>query len=326
MHNILRWVVNMITIKRYNDDDRVIWDEFCKNSKNPLFMFERNFMEYHKDRFVDHSLLFYEEEQLVAILPMNENENALFSHAGLTYGGFITNTKMKQGLMNECMLALVDYARDNAFKTILYKAIPHIYHEQPAEEDRYALFTVGAKIAKIEPATVVNLKNPLKMPKGRKAQVSRAKREGVIIKELYEESDFHTFMDLENGVLGKYHDARAVHSGSEMYYLFDNFRNNIHLYGAFLEDEMIAGSIIYEYGQMIHTTYLAANDLARKIGALDLTIVTMLERFKDSKLWFDFGISTEDGGKYLNEGLISQKEGFGGRTTAYDTWLISIEN
>lgn len=315
----------MLTIRRYEDNDRAIWDNFCRNSKNPLFMFERNFMEYHKDRFTDHSLLFYDDEELVALLPMNEANSCLYSHAGLTYGGFITNVRMKQALMNECFDQLIAYGKERKFCSILYKAVPHIYHEQPAEEDRYSLFRCKATIVKIEPATVVNLKAPLKMPKGRKAQVSRARREGVEIRELRDSMDFHAFMDLENRVLEKYHGAKAVHSGDEMYLLYSRFPEKIHLYGAFLQDELIAGSVVYEYGQMIHTTYLAANDIARNIGALDLTIVTMLEKFRETKLWFDFGISTENGGEYMNEGLIAQKEGFGGRTNVYDTWLINLE-
>lgn len=315
----------MITIKRYTDTDRKNWNDFCKKSKSPLFVFERSFMEYHKDRFTDHSLIFYNDEEIIALLPCNEKDGKLFSHLGLTYGGFITNTKMKQHIMNDCFDSLVDYARDKGFESILYKAVPHIFHEQPAEEDRYALFRHNAEIAKIEPATVINFESPLKMPKGRKAQISRAKREGVIVKELSDEESFHTFMNLENQVLRKYHDAQAVHSGDEMYLLYSCFPEKIHLYGAFLNDTMIAGSVIYEYGQLIHTVYLAASDIAREIGALDLTIFTMMERFKDSKKWFDFGISSENGGKYMNEGLIAQKEGFGGRTNIYDTWLLNIE-
>lgn len=314
----------MITVKRYTDDDRKMWDDFCRNSKSPMFIFKRDFMEYHKSRFLDHSLIFYIEDEAIALLPCNEAEGQLFSHAGLTYGGFITNAKMKQHIMNDCFDALIQYAKDQGFISILYKAVPHIYHEQPAEEDRYSLFYHHGLIEKIEPSTVLNLKNPLRMPKGRKAQISRAKREGVTVEKLSDETSYHNFIDLENEVLGKYHETRAVHSGDEMFFLFSRFPKNIHLYGAFWEGKMIAGSIIYEYGQLIHTVYLAANDTAREIGALDLTISTMIEEFKPSKLWFDFGISTENGGEYLNEGLIAQKEGFGGRTDVYDTWRLNI--
>ena len=34
--------------------------------------------------------------------------------------------------------------------------------------------------------------------------------------------------------------------------------------------------------------------------------------------YFSFGISTEQAGQYLNEGLIAQKEGFGARTVVHD--------
>ena len=65
----------MIEVKRYTDADADLWNKFNAESKNPLFMFDRNYMDYHRDRFQDHSLIFYEDEKLVAILPMSEREN-----------------------------------------------------------------------------------------------------------------------------------------------------------------------------------------------------------------------------------------------------------
>lgn len=53
-------------------------------------------------------------------------------------------------------------------------------------------------------------------------------------------------------------------------------------------------------------------------------IATIIEKYKQEKMWLDFGISTEHGRIYLNEGLISQKEGFGGRTGVYETWKIDL--
>ena len=87
---------------------------------------------------------------------------------------------------------------------------------------------------------------------------------------------------------------------------------------------MIAGTVLFIYENAIHTQYMAANDTAREIGALDLTISSVIENYKTTKKWLDFGISTEDMGHYLNEGLISQKEGFGGRTNIYQTWRVKI--
>lgn len=307
-------------IKKYTLEDRQEWNNFVKNSKNGFFMFNRDFMDYHSDRFQDYSLMFYNHEELMAILPASLHGNELQSHGGLTYGGFICNEKMKQHHMIDCFEALKAYMRENNLLKIVYKVIPHIYHKQPSEEDLYALYKTGAKLLKIEPSTTVLLKNPLKMPKGRKAQIARAKRENVIIKE---SDDFENFIKLENLILSKFHNSKAVHTAEELNILKLRFKDKIQLWIAEYEGKIIAGILLFVYDNVVHTQYMAANDLAREIGGLDLLIKTLMEKYADTKTYFDFGISSEYNGCYLNEGLIAQKEGFGGRTSIYQTWEIN---
>lgn len=314
----------MITIQRYTEEDITLWNRFNKQSKNYLFMFDRAYMNYHQERFIDHSLLFFNDDKLIALLPMSEHNRTLISHGGLTYGGFIIDEKMKQHTMMSCFTELLNYARKEGFISITYKCIPHIYHSQPAEEDRFALFANNAKLDTIDVSTYVNLTTPLKMPKGRKAQISRAKREGVVIEELTELEDFNRFIELENEVLMERHNVRAVHTGEELKMLHDRLAENIHLFAALKEGNMIAGTVIFEYNQVVHTQYMAANNEARTIGALDLVISNVIEKYRTTKKWLDFGISTEHGKVYLNEGLCSQKEGFGGRTGVYEIWKIDL--
>lgn len=312
----------MIEIKRYKDADAEQWNKFNSESKNSLFMFDRKYMDYHRDRFTDHSLMFYEDDKLIALLPMSEHEDMLISHGGLTYGGFITDKKMKQHVMMDCFEKLIEYVKENKFRSIRYKCIPHIYHNQAAEEDRFALFANNAKLVTVDVSTYLNLMNPLKMPKGRKAQISRARREGVVIEELMALEDFKTFIALENEVLTERHGVHAVHTGEELKLLHDRFPENIHLFAAKKNNGMIAGTLVYEYEQVVHTQYMAANEEARTVGALDLAVATVIEKYQNNKMWLDFGISTEHGKIYLNEGLCSQKEGFGGRTGVYEIWEI----
>ena len=314
----------MISVKRYSEQDKNQWNIFNKNSKNSLFMFDRNYMDYHKERFSDHSLLFFSDDDLIAILPMNQKEDSLISHGGLTYGGFVSGSKMKQHTMNDCFDELIKYARKKDIHSIRYKTIPHIYHKQPAEEDRYALFAHGAQLVTIDASTYVDLADPLKMPKGRKAQISKARREKVEIMILDDMDAYTKFMRLENEVLEERHNTCAAHSADELKMLHDRFPDNIHLFAAKKDNNIIAGIIVFEYDQVVHTQYMAANDEARQIGALDLAINTVMDQYKNDKKWLDFGISTEHDRIYLNEGLISQKEGFGGRTGVYETWEIPV--
>ena len=78
------------TVERYAPDCRAEWDGFIAAGKNATFMFRRDYMDYHADRFEDHSLVLRKDGQIAALLPANLRPDAvLVSHQGLTYGGFV---------------------------------------------------------------------------------------------------------------------------------------------------------------------------------------------------------------------------------------------
>jgi len=308
----------MITVRSYTSDEQSIWDDFVNHSKTPMFMFNRGFMDYHADRFEDASLMFYRDDELVAVLPASRHGEEVRSHGGLTFGGMISGEKMKQHTMLECFEKMMEYLRTQGVSSLVYKVVPHFNHRHPAEEDLYALFRIGAELVKVEPSTVVDLKDPFRMPKGRKAQISRARREGV---EVRDTEDFEAFLALENEALSRHH-VTAVHTPAELGLLKSRFQSNIRCLGGFKDSRLIAGALLFVYDRVIHTQYLCANETAREIGALDAVIAEVIAQYKESHRWLDFGISSEDGGSRLNEGLISQKEGFGGRTNIYQTWRI----
>ena len=313
----------MIKALSYAPNLKDIWNNFNKNAKNGLFMFDRNYMDYHSDRFKDNSLMFYENEKPIALLPCNVSQNALYSHQGLTFGGFIVDENMKQGKMLECFEVLKEYMQENCFEKLIYKSTPYIYHKIPAQEDLYALFRNNAELFRVDCSTTIDLQNICKMPKGRKAQISRAKREGV---EIFSSEDFEAFVMLLNSVLQKQHGVNAVHSAEELKLLCSRFPQNIKLFVAKIDKEIIAAALLFIYDDLVHTQYLAANEKAREIGALDLLIKTLMDEFTKSKKYFDFGISTENGGQFLNQGLISQKEGFGGRSVVHQFFaLVAVE-
>ncbi|WP_287718855.1 GNAT family N-acetyltransferase [Helicobacter sp.] len=309
----------MLRIEKFQQEKVQLWNNFNKNAKNGLFMFDRSYMDYHSDRFKDNSLIFYENEKPIALLPCNVSQNALYSHQGLTFGGFIVDENMKQGKMLECFEVLKEYMQENCFEKLIYKSTPYIYHKIPAQEDLYALFRNNAELFRVDCSTTIDLRNICKMPKGRKAQISRAKREGV---KIFSSEDFEAFVMLLNSVLQKQHGVNAVHSTEELKLLYSRFPQNIKLFVAKIDKEIIAAALLFIYDNLVHTQYLAANERAREIGALDLLIKTLIDEFAKSKKYFDFGISTENGGQVLNQGLISQKEGFGGRSVVHQFFAL----
>ncbi|WP_236845071.1 GNAT family N-acetyltransferase [Campylobacter devanensis] len=284
-------------------------------------MFDRNYMDYHSDRFKDNSLIFYEDEKPIALLPCNMLQNTLYSHQGLTFGGFIVDENMKQNKMLECFEILKEYMKKNNFKKFIYKSTPYIYHKIPAQEDLYALFRNNAELFRIDCSTTIDLQNILKMSDLRKRCIKKAQNNKV---EITLSEDFEAFVMLLNSVLQKQHGVNAVHNTEELKLLYSRFPQNIKLFVAKFNKEIIAATLLFIYDDLVHTQYLAANEKAREIGALDLLIKTLIDEFAKSKKYFDFGISTENNGQYLNGGLITQKEGFGGRSIVHNVYELNL--
>lgn len=319
----------MITVTRYTPKKHQTWNEFVKQSRQGTFLFDRNYMDYHKDRFHDHSLMIYYKDKLYALLPANEVVSAsnneipqkeLVSHQGLTYGGLLTCNKMTAELTCETFEAIGNYLKQEGFSKLTYKAIPWIYHKIPSEEDLYALIHVGkASLSAREISTTILLQNKLRFSEQRRRGVNKAKKNSLIIRQSSQEDVFAFWNILNNNLQQKYH-TRPVHNNEELQLLMSRFPENIIGYSVLKDEEVIAGTIIFITPQVIHTQYIGASEKGKEEGALDLLFDYLINQKKWNTPYFDFGKSTEDRGNYLNTNLIHQKEGFGGRGVAYDTY------
>ncbi len=307
-------------IKRYNgENDQKEWDLFVKNSKQGTFLLERSYMDYHSDRFHDHSLMIYKNDKLYAILPGNESDHTFYSHQGLTYGGLITNSKATADDVCKVFAQINQYLKQQGFQKVIYKSVPRIYHQLPAEEDLYALFKeCRAQICARNISAVIDLQHPLKWYNIRKQGAKKATSQGIRIE--YSE-DYNNFWEiLSTNLMQTYH-AQPVHTLEEIRMLHERFPENIKLYVALQEDgKMLGGTLLYITPQVVHTQYISASEEGKQKHALDALFLQLIQHEYKDCLFFDFGTSNEDGGKILNTSLIYQKEGFGGRGVVYDTY------
>lgn len=317
----------MMTICRYTDDKATVWDAFVKDSKNGTFLFERAFMDYHRDRFADHSLLFYNEKQkLVALLPANESNGELYSHQGLSYGGFLLSTKSTVTEVLALFDTLLIYMRAHGLVALHYKQIPTIYQQCPAEEDEYALWRFGAELEACNISCSLPLQAEMQPTQQYCRRHGRAKAErlGYTMQAGGSLEQFWPIM--ERNLAQRYH-AKPVHTLSEMQLLQQRFPKQVQCYMAYdAAGTPAAGVVLFVSQQTIHVQYGHATEQGRQEGALDLLYLTLIEQFqKDNRYrYFDFGTSNEQGGRYLNESLIAQKEGFGGRGIAYKCYCLRV--
>ncbi len=310
-----------VSVKIYSAQDKPVWDSFVGSSKNGVFLFNRDYMEYHKDRFQDHSLLFYKNDRLVGLMPANISRDVLQSHGGLTFGGVISAYSMKTPLMMEIFDALRKHCQSLGLKEILYKPIPHIYHSIPAEEDLYALYRANAKLVARGVSSTILMSQEKHFSDNRRASLRKAKKHNLTVKE---SDDFEAYMRILEQNLVERHGVKPVHSIDEIKLLAGRFPNNIKLYASFKDDVLLAGIIIYESPNVAHIQYAANSAEGLKLGAQDIVEEYLInDRYKD-KRYYDFGISTENQGHTLNQGLIKFKEDFGASAVVYDVYQIVL--
>lgn len=303
-------------IRRYRREDKELWNSFVSKARNATFLFDRNYMDYHADRFDDNSFIFYHKGKLKAVLPANVAGDTLYSHQGLTYGGLLLDKKATIEDVLECFDSLNSWLRENGISKVVYKALPWIYQQYPSHEDLYALtWKCKAQLISRDIASTIVIDNKLKFAESRKSGIRKALSLNI---EVGESNDVDGFWHVLEDNLGNRYNAKPVHTANEMKLLMSRFPNSIKLYVAKMNGEIVGGTLIYVTPQVVHTQYISASVEGKKHGALDLLFDYIINKVYANCRYFDFGKSTEQGGAYLNEPLIFQKEGFGGRGVCYD--------
>lgn len=312
----------MFEVKRYCNDDRESWNRFVATSRQGTFLFNRSYMDYHRSRFHDHSLLFYRHGQLFALLPANIDRRTLWSHGGLTYGGLLTNNHATTADVIDMFATMNAMLKAEGITTVVYKPMPWIYQRQPSQEDLYALtYTCHATLTARYISSSIKMADPVKWRYGRKYDANKAEASGITIEQ--DNDAMPDFWDVLDNNLAENHNTKPVHTLEEMRLLQAAFPENIKLYVAKYEGAVVAGSVVYVTPQVVHTQYISANGLGKRLHALDLLFRKVFEDFKDAG-YFDFGNSNEEHGRVLNSGLAFQKEGFGGRGVCYDWYEYYI--
>ena len=308
----------MFEVRRYTSSHAEEWNRFVAQSKNGTFLFDRRFMDYHADRFEDCSLLVYRYGALYAMMPANIKDGVLTSHGGLTYGGLIMSDKCSAKGVLEVFTAINVFLRSISVQRVVYKAVPWIYHQQPAEEDLYALTSIcHARLIIRDISSAIIGERRMPFTESRLSGLRKAHHKGLIVKE---STDYAAFWQILNDNLTGKYGVRPVHSAAELELLHGRFPEQIKLYMVFDGEQPLGGTVLFLTPQVLHTQYISATPDGKACGAIDLLFDQLIYQVYSDYRYIDFGKSTSSDSADLNEHLIFQKEGFGARAVCYDTY------
>ena len=319
-----------LTIEVYTPGHKPEWNLCVKESRNGTFLHNRDYMDYHADRFKDCSLIVRNSKGKIiglfaAAVPVNDSSSVVYSHPGLTYGGLILPYSTTSLEIKDIISAILEYYKIGGFKELIYKPIPHIYHRSPSEDDIYFLMQHGAVIKEcLLSSTIASDQRP-ECKENMRRNISKAKKNNISYTLAESEDEWLAFYTILSQVLESRHSTRPVHTFDELRLLHSRFPENIKLWTAKTPDETIqAGVVMYLTDKVAHSQYIASSPAGFRTNALSGLLNHLVTHYGRERSYFDFGISTEDHGKILNEGLIRQKNGLGGRGTVTITLHITL--
>jgi hypothetical protein len=306
---------------RYRDEMKKGWDSCIAAAKNGNFLFFRDYMDYHRDRFDDHSLMFTRDERVIACLPAHRTDDVLSSHRGLTFGGLIMDATIRLPHVAAIFGVLIDHMNANELRTLYYRAMPHPYHHLPAEEDLFVLSGLGARAIETKVTAVVPAGQPALYSGGRRRGIAHAWRKGLVTTRSF---DFVRFMELCNDYLRRRRGATPVHSGEELQRLADRFPDNIQLYVIEQDSQLAGGVVVYRNATCVRAQYVAQSLDGQKLHAGIAIHDHILNEVLPAGTMLDFGHSTDPVTGSHDEELHAFKEYFGARAIQLSSYQLSI--
>lgn len=287
-------------------------------------MFKRDFIDYHKDRFEDHSLLVFKDKTLVSVLPANVFEETIHSHQGLTYGGLVIHRSLKLEETIGVFKAVLIFLNDQGIRRMDLKVIPAIYNDLPSDEIDYIMFLLDAQLTRRDTLCTVDLHANIQLSSSRQEGYKRAIRNGLSIKEEDRSDQFWQKILIPN--LRLKYKVDPVHSLNEIMWLKERFPKHIRQFNVYQNDELVAGTTIFETKNVAHAQYISGNDESSKLGSLDFLYVHLIKEVFKNKRYLDFGISNENNGRNVNAGLQFWKEGFGTQTVMQNFYRVETKD
>lgn len=213
--------------------------------------------------------------------------------------------------------------RRMGIRRLLYKPVPYIYHNVPSADDLYALFRLGAVRYRCDLSAAIDLDSSREPSALRRRDLAKARKAGLSITSGPQWLE-PFWSVLESNLITK-HGTRPVHTLDEITYLQARFPEQIRCVTAALDHRVLAGVVLFETPRVVHVQYSASTAEGNSVGASTAVMNhAMGDATRCRARYFDFGVSNEQEGRILNEGLYRFKASFGAGGVAQEFYKVPL--
>ena len=319
----------MIKIKKFSKNNYAAWDSFVLKANNGTLFHLRKFLNYHPDdRFKDHSIEVYKKNTIFSVFPaadiIIDDKKMLVSHPGSSYGSFISKEELSIKDAMDMVSKLIDYSSKKGFEGIKLTIPPAFYSKRLSNYIEYSLLFNGFDYFKREVTSTLTIENSEhkilnKFKPSHQRALRKSKKLGVETRITKKVDEF--FSILKDNLKIR-HGADPTHSLIELKSLIKLFPESINIFGAFYDNQMIAGvlNIVVKEGVAL-AFYISHKEDFQELRPLNLLFFDIFKWcLKNNIKVYDFGTFTEEG--IANMGLGRFKESFGASGVFRDSFKI----
>lgn len=283
-------------------------------------------MEYHQNRFDDYSLMVYDSEQLIALLPANISKETIYSHQGLTYGGLVFAKELSTHQIEGVYRAILVFLKAKNIKSLVIKPLPDFYNFQTPKPANLWPAQDNSSVVKQHKILAIDYNSDYKIHKTKLKRYRKLEINGFEIRE-----GKHEFNKFWNTILVRRlqekHNSKPVHSLQEIEYLHAQFEQDINQYNIYKDEEILAGITILKKGLVVKSQYGMASTEGERLNALDMLFVYLINKYKDEGMqYFSMGTVNDDSKSGYSEGMLKQKQELGCRTYFQDIIKLDLND
>lgn len=307
----------MLVLAAYRPQDRHTWDSLVKESPYATFQHQRDYIEYHKTRWIDASFFLKKGEELIAAIPGNSKENQLYSHQGLSFGGVL----WRKGLSMEEKVTYIEdlpsLLSQAGFSSFHWKEVPSLFC------DERHIPMPNALLKKVNKGYFIP--NDLDLNSIRKKRRLLKKAEKAALAITWDDDLAKFWQEIVQPIFREKFGSKPVHSLQEILQLKAHFPQHIQLVTVYQEKTLLGGIVLFCQGQWWHTQYTCGSSEGLLMGAIDLLMWQILNSAQNQGKTVSLGTALDDQG-HFKASLAEWKKSWGALEIPWASFYIDLLN
>jgi len=299
------------------------WDNLIEHGINASLIHFRNYMEYHQNRFDDCSACIFLDNKLVAVFPAEKENNHIYSHRGLTFGGPLFLEGLKPTIVQEMITQLILFYKESNAESLTIHPSPEFYWNNSQNYQELQQILESSNFQKVKGKVYQTVSLPVSI-KDRGKIWGKKKAEKYHLKVNLSPDLAYLWEKILIPNLGSRHHTKPTHTLEEISLLKKRFPEEIQLWAVFNGDDMLGGCVTFSHGNVIHAQYTAATKEGKSMRALDLLFSEITEKSTQKYKYLSMGISTDPISGLPNQGLVKWKESWGALDYLTPSWEIKL--